>query len=364
MNEPRWLQDRDLVRPPHVAGDAVARVLRVPPESAGSRVDVFLSAQLRNTSRSRAKLIAENGAHRADGRPLRPSDRLRAEDRVVLWRDPVDDEIEDLELTTIYEDDHLLVINKPPHLAVHPTARHYHGTVMKVLERTRPGEFFALIHRLDRETSGILLIAKTPDADRGFKQILEAHVLSGTQTKWHGPIPDVHKSYLAITWGIPPAGMIDLPLEPESDNPLRVKMCIASPGSGLPARTQVELLDQVEGYAVVRCTLLTGRQHQIRVHLASLGCPVVGDKLYGPDERMLARASDGELTAEDLRRLELPRHALHAERYSLPHAMVRKVLDLYAPAPDDLQGFWRNVSGRDLPERTLSSRLASSLSRG
>ncbi|HEX2878180.1 MAG TPA: RluA family pseudouridine synthase [Polyangiaceae bacterium] len=350
--EPRWLHERNLVRPPHVAADAVARVLRVPPESAGSRVDVFLSAQLRNTSRSRAKLIAENGAHRADGRSLRPSDRLRAEDRVVLWRDPVDDEIEDPQLTAIYEDEHLLVINKPANLAVHPTARHYHGTVMKVLERTRPGEFFALVHRLDRETSGILLIAKTPQADRAFKQILEAHVLSETQANWRKATPEVHKSYLAITWGVPPAGMIDAPLEPESDNPLRVKMCIAQPGTGLPARTLVEVLDQTAGYAVVRCTLLTGRQHQIRVHLASLGFPVVGDKLYGPDERMLARASDGELTAEDLLRLELPRHALHAERYSLPHALEPKTLDLRAPAPADLQGFWRDVSGRDLPERT------------
>jgi 23S rRNA pseudouridine1911/1915/1917 synthase len=344
------LHDRNLTRPAHVPADAVARILRVPPESAGSRVDVFLSAQLRNTSRSRAKLIAENGAHRLDGRTLRASDRLRAEDRVVLWRSPVDDEIEDIELPELYEDDHLLVINKPAHLAVHPTARHYHGTVTKLLERTRPGEFFALIHRLDRETSGILLLAKTPDADRAFKQILEAHVLSETQANWRKPAPEVHKSYLAITWGVPSGGLIDAPLEPESDNPLRVKMRIAKPGTGLPARTQIEVLEQTQGYAVVRCTLLTGRQHQIRIHLAAQGFPIVGDKLYGPDERMLARASDGELTEDDLQRLELPRHALHAERYSLPHALEPKRLDLYAPAPDDLRGFWHRVSGRDLPE--------------
>jgi 23S rRNA pseudouridine1911/1915/1917 synthase len=220
---------------------------------------------------------------------------------------------------------------------------------MKVLERTRPGEFFALVHRLDRETSGILLIAKTPDADRAFKQILEAHVLSETGAS-RKPGPEVHKSYLAITWGVPPSRMIDAPLEPESDNPLRVKMAIAKPGQGLPARTLVEVLAETTGYAVVRCTLLTGRQHQIRIHLASLGFPIVGDKLYGPDERMLARASDGELSEEDLRRLELPRHALHAERYSLPHALEPKQLDLFAPAPDDLREFWRQVSGRELPE--------------
>jgi 23S rRNA pseudouridine1911/1915/1917 synthase len=108
-------------------------------------------------------------------------------------------------------------------------------------------------------------------------------------------------------------------------------------------------LDHTEKYAVVRCSLLTGRQHQIRAHLSAQGCPVVGDKLYGPDERMLARASDGELTEEDLQRLELPRQALHAERYCLPHAFFPQRLDLYAPPPQDLEQFWQGVAGRTLP---------------
>lgn len=349
MSEPRWLDEADLVRPDAVAPDAVARVLRVPPEAAGSRLDVFLSSSLRNTSRSRAKVIAQRGAHRPDGRRLRPSDRMHAEDRVVLWRDPIDDVIEDCVLPTLYEDEHLLVINKPANLTVHPTARHYHATVTKVLERTRPGEYFALVHRLDKETSGILLIAKSPEADRAFKSVLEAHVLHTMQVKQRRPVPEVHKSYIAITWGCPPEGLIDAPLEQEPDNPLRVKMRVAPANTGLPAQTQVQVLDRVDGYAVVRCTLLTGRQHQIRAHLSAQSCAVVGDKLYGPDERMLARASDGELTQEDLQRLELPRQALHAECYRLPHPLAGTTLDLRAPPPDDLQQFWFKVAGRGLP---------------
>jgi len=93
----------------------------------------------------------------------------------------------------------------------------------------------------------------------------------------------------------------------------------------------------------VRCALHTGRQHQIRAHLSALGCPVVGDKLYGPDERMLARAADGVLTEEDLERLELPRHALHAHRYALRHPVTLEPLELTSPLPADLAEFWRYV---------------------
>jgi 23S rRNA pseudouridine1911/1915/1917 synthase len=111
---------------------------------------------------------------------------------------------------------------------------------------------------------------------------------------------------------------------------------------GLESRTDVTVLDVRGKYALVSCELLTGRQHQIRVHLACLGCPVVGDKLYGPDERILARAADRELTDEDRERLELSRHALHAHRYRMPHAVTGEDLDLVSPLPPDLQAFWES----------------------
>lgn len=355
MSAPRWLEGKECVRPGGVADNAIVRVLRVPPEGAGQRLDVFLSGALRNTSRTRAKLIAEHSAFCPEGRRRKASDRLRAEDRIVLWRSPVDDADPELELPVIYSDPHLLVLDKPANLTVHPTARHHHATVTKMLARAYPGERMQLVHRLDRETSGVLLIARGAEAERAFKMVFEgfppepagASRIARGRTRGAAPAVRqrlVEKQYLAICRGSPPNGMIELPLEPDPHNPLRVKMRVAE-GQGLEARTLVETIAEGSGYALVRCSLLTGRQHQIRVHLAAHGCPIVGDKLYGPDDRLLARAADGLLTDDDLAKLELPRHALHASRYRLQHAITGEALDLAAPLAPDLVDFWRRTTG-------------------
>ncbi len=330
-------------RPEGVEPEAMLRVFRVPPESEGMRCDVFIQSQLRNTSRTRARAIVEASAFTKDGRRIRPSDRLRGEDRVFLWRPPFDEQKAPETLLILYEDDYLLVVDKPPLMTVHPTARHHKHTVIKRLEAQRPGEFLTLIHRLDRETSGALLLARSPESDRAFKRLLENRsvaMLQGRPESRPRAGFGMKKTYLAITWGVPDDGSIEIPLEPDVDNPLRVKMRPAGPGAGLRAVTEVRVLERRGGYALVQCELHTGRQHQIRVHLASVGCPVVGDKLYGPDERLLARAADLELTEADLERLELPRHALHAHRYRLEHPFTARPLDLVSPLPPDLKAFW------------------------
>jgi 23S rRNA pseudouridine1911/1915/1917 synthase len=346
-----------MVRPAGVPRDAILRVFRVPPESAGMRLDVFVQNQLRNTSRTRARAIVDNSAFSPEGRRLRANDRVRAETYVALWRPPFEEDEPSPALPTLYEDEHLLVIDKPPLMTVHPTARHHKHTVIKRLESQRPGEFLSLVHRLDRETSGLLLVARSRQADRAFKRLLEdrsvAIASSGPDDDRAEPgaiepdvaPPAIAKTYLCLTWGIPPEEPIDVPLEPDADNPLRVKMRVAARGAGLPARTGVTVLERRAGYALVACELLTGRQHQIRVHLAHAGCPVVGDKLYGPDERLLARAADGRLTADDTALLELPRHALHAHRYVLPHAITGALLRIESPLPDDLSAFWNSRRG-------------------
>ena len=358
MNAPRWLIDPTVIRPSGVPDNAIVRVLRVPPEDAGIRLDVFLSGALRNTSRTRAKRIAEHSAFCPEGKRRKPSERLHAEDRIVLWRPPVDDADPEIELPIVYSDEHLLVLNKPPHLAVHPTARHHHATVTKMLQQRYPNERLRLVHRLDRETSGVLLIARGPEAERTFKMLFEGIAPSSV-----APLPDagrgrrrgrgvvsaerqrlIQKEYVAICWGSPADGLVELPLEPDPDNPLRVKMRVAKAGQGLRAQTEIEVMARCPGYSLVRCSLLTGRQHQIRVHLAALGAPVVGDKLYGPDDRLLARAADGCLTEEDLQRLELPRHALHASCYRLEHPFTSEPLELRAPLSSDWASFWQSVS--------------------
>ncbi len=339
MTRPDELQEQ-AARPSSVASDAILRVFRVPPESAGQRVDVFIQTRLRNTSRTRARLIVENSAFTPEGRRMKPSERLRAEQRVALWRPALEEDDTPVSIPILYEDSHLIAVDKPPLMTVHPTARYYNSTVLKQLEAAYPGQFLSLIHRLDRETSGVLLVARTPEADRRFKRLLEDRTtLGGTRT------PVMAKTYLAITWGIPAEGSYRQPLELDVDNPLRVKMRVAMAGHGLDAHTEIRVLAQSTRYALVRCELHTGRQHQIRLHLSAAGCPVVGDKLYGPDERLLARSADGELTGADLVKLELPRHALHAHRYELPHAITGSRLVVESPLPADLESFWLRVRG-------------------
>ncbi|MFC1642782.1 pseudouridine synthase [Myxococcota bacterium] len=330
-----------IVRPPGVGPDAISRVLRVPPEAARLRLDLFVRNRLRNTSRTRAQSIIRNSAYTLDGRPLRASARLQAEDCVVLWRPAFESDERELELRVLYEDEHLLVVDKPPLVAVHPTARYYRHTVLRHLQGQRPGEYLSLIHRIDRETSGILMLARSLESDRAFKRMLERRTRSpGGDVAADG---DIGKTYLAITWGVPPSGLIDRPLELDPESSMRVKMRLARPGCGFRALTTATVLEACAGYALVLCQLHTGRQHQIRLHLAGVGCPVVGDKLYGPDERLLARAADGQLTETDRGLLELPRHALHAHRYRLRHAVSGMPLELVSPFPQDLTRFWAGL---------------------
>jgi 23S rRNA pseudouridine1911/1915/1917 synthase len=323
------------VRPEGVHEDAILKIYRVPGECAGMRLDVFMRTQLRNTSRTRARAIIEQSAHAADGRALRANDRVKADERIALWRAPFE-ELEEIALPVVYEDEHLMAIDKPPLVTVHPTARYHRNTVIERLRKARPGEFLALIHRIDRETSGVLMLAKHIEAERAFKRLLEERSLGGEES--------VKKTYVAVTHGVPAISVCELPVELDTENSLRVKMRIAAPGSGLEARTDIDVFEARAGYAMCRLALHTGRQHQIRLHLSALGCPVVGDKLYGPDERMLARAADGELTEEDLVLLEHPRQLLHAERYELTHPMTQAPLSLVAPLPEDLRSFWESRS--------------------
>ena len=183
-----------LERPPGVAERAVVTVFRVPPEVAGQRLDVFLRTQLHRTSRTRAQAIVRASAFDASGRKLAPNTRVKAEQRVLLWRPPWDETATPGDITIVYEDDHLMAVDKPPMLPVHPTARYYRNTLIKKLQAARPEcAFLSLGHRLDRETSGLLIVSKTRVCDRTLKKQIEER-------------DGIEKVYVAMTWGVPDRG--------------------------------------------------------------------------------------------------------------------------------------------------------------
>jgi 23S rRNA pseudouridine1911/1915/1917 synthase len=345
--------DARLLRPPEVDAAAVVSVFRVPPEVAGQRVDVFVQSQLHRTSRTRAQAIVRASAYDGGGRRLKPNDRVRAEQKILLWRAPWDETPVPVEVPILYEDEHLLAVDKPALLPVHPTARYHRNTLIKVLQELRPEiAFLSLGHRLDRETSGVLLVSKTRPCDRALKrQFAERE--------------DVKKTYVALALGVPEGSAAGHSLrcvrrlQLDTDSPLRVKMRVSDSADALVASTVFDVAEVRRGpsgqaYSRILCGLETGRQHQIRVHLASLGAPVVGDKLYGADDRAFARAADGELTADDLERLELPRHALHAAIMELSHPITHETLRIEAPLPDDMASFWSALTATQSPRGTLS----------
>jgi 23S rRNA pseudouridine1911/1915/1917 synthase len=328
-----------IVRPGSIPDDAIKRVLLVPPELAGARLDRFLQGQLRGTSRTRSQLIISRSAFTPEGTPLKKNHRVRGGERVVLWRDIYDDVSPEILLETVFEDEHLLALNKPPSLPVHPSARHHRSTVTMLLSEQRPEEHLTLIHRLDRETSGVLLLARTRAADRLVKIQFE---------KREGVI----KQYVAISWGRPTWEHMrcEHPIEPDPVSPYRVKMRVAEAGCGQASATSFEVLGRRSGaegrdYTLLRCTLHSGRQHQIRVHLASLRLPIVGDKLYGPDASAFARGVDGELTEEDLAMLEMERQALHAHVVEIEHPVSGERLRIEAPLYEDMATFWDDLAG-------------------
>ncbi len=305
---------------------------------------MFVHGQLHRTSRTRAQEIIRASAYDATGRRLKPNDRVQPEQRILLWRAPWDETPVPVDVPVLWEDAHLLAVDKPALLPVHPSARYHRNTLIKVLQAERPEcPFLSLGHRLDRETSGVILVSKTRACDRALKKAFELR-------------EGVDKTYVAMTWGVPDRGdgersfRYERSMELDPTSAFGVKMRLQDLPGALYASTVVDVQEVREGtalperrYALVRCGLETGRQHQIRLHLASLGAPVVGDKLYGPDESAFARGADGELTEVDLLRLEMPRHALHAARIALAHPITGEPLALEAPLPRDMADFWGSL---------------------
>ena len=311
--------------------------LRVPvgPDQGGRRLDHFLKEVLFWRSRTSIRRLIEKGAVLVgEGRKARPSLKVRTGQVItILLPPPPPAELprEPLpQVPVLYEDESLLVVDKPAGLAVHPSGKRVGGTLIGILHARYPagpdgeGPLPRLCHRLDKETSGVLLVSKEERA---------RHLL-GRQFEERR----VKKTYLALVEGVPDRkeGIVDLPLAPDPRSAVRLKMEARRDGRGRPALTRYEVLRRGRRFALLEVRPATGRQHQIRVHLAALGHPIVGDKIYGPDERIFLHALEGRLTEEERERLVLPRHALHAWKLAFRHPFRRDEMEVEAPLPEDM----------------------------
>jgi 23S rRNA pseudouridine1911/1915/1917 synthase len=293
-------------------------------------LDRFLGARIPRLSRSRIQAIIAAGNVGKVGHPqplMRPATRVRSGEVVLLRRPAPEEPQVVLDFTVVHRDASLLVLDKPAGLPVHPSAR-YHRHTLTALMRERMGtdHGWEMAHRLDRETSGVLVFGRRGRSGSVLKRAFQER--------------RVHKRYLALVHGIVRGEMdVEVPLGPATGSRIRIKMgARALEAGGLPASTRVEPLAHGSfrdaPITLVRCRPHTGRQHQIRVHLAEVGHPVLGDKLYGLDEaRFLEVTEGGRPMAELEAELGLERHALHAERIELPHPETGEPSVFTAPWP-------------------------------
>ena len=291
--------------------------LRVPEEARGTRLDRFLALLPEIGSRAVAERLVEEGGVLVDGRARPKSHRLAGGEELELEPPaprPSGLVAETIELQIPYEDEHLLVVDKPAGLVVHPAPGHAEGTLVHGLlaydveggeEPERPG----IVHRLDRDTSGLLVVARSPEAHRRLQELVQSRALT--------------REYLALVVGRPQSrrGTIDAPIGRDRRDPMRQSLDTDTPREAV---THFEVEELLPRHALLRVSLETGRTHQIRVHLNGIGLPVAGDPLYG-------RAGD----------LGLERQFLHATRLAFDHPFTGERVDVTSPLPADLEAALR-----------------------
>jgi 23S rRNA pseudouridine1911/1915/1917 synthase len=300
----------------------VAR-LRVPEEAAGERLDRFLAGLPEIGSRAVAERLLRGGSVLVDGAPRAKSARLAGGEELEFEAPgPVTSTLvpEAMDLTVPYEDEHLLVVDKPAGLVVHPAPGHAQGTLVHGLlaydveggdEPERPG----IVHRLDRDTSGLMVVARSPEAHRRLQELVQQR--------------DVTREYLALVVGRPRSqrGTIDAPIGRDRRDATRHSLDTDTPREAV---THFEVEELMPRHALLRVRLETGRTHQIRVHLAAVDLPVAGDPLYG-------RAGD----------LGLERQFLHAARLAFPHPETGERVEVESPLPHELSMALDRARARD-----------------
>jgi 23S rRNA pseudouridine1911/1915/1917 synthase len=303
----------------------------------GSRVDMFLSRRVKRMSRSLVARVIRIGNVRKEpsGEVLdKPSVRVFVGETVVMKRKPLDEgPTDDIEIPILFEDDHVVAVCKPGDLVVHPTASAYHRTLIRILRERMNDHDLDLAHRIDKETSGLVLL--------GRDNRTAAHLTQQFARR------EVDKSYLAVVDGLPrfEEETVDVPLRLVPDS---LTSCLMEAGGAgaQPALTRFTVLARGDGAALVRAEPKTGRQHQIRVHLLHLGHRILGDKLYFEDEALFIDAVAGRLSAEELTaRIGHHRQALHNFSATFHHPGIDERITVEAPPPPD---FWALLERRSI----------------
>jgi len=315
------------------------RDLTVSAADAGARLDRVLANHVAELSRSRLKALVLAGQVAVGGRAVRdPGHHVREGDAITLTLpppEPAEPRGEPIPLTIVYEDDTIIVIDKPAGLVVHPAAGNWTGTLVNALIAhcgeslsgiggvRRPG----IVHRLDKDTSGLLVVAKT---DRAHRKL-------AAQFADHGRTGPLERGYLAFSWGVPlrPKDTIDRPIDrhPQARDRMAVREGGREAVTHLEVRERYRGADGQEVASLIECRLETGRTHQIRVHLASIGHPLLGDSVYGPGFKTKANLLT-QGAQESLRRLD--RQALHAHMLGFEHPETGEPLFWRSELPADL----------------------------
>ena len=317
-----------------------------PPEAEGERLDRFLAERIGTISRSRVKALIEAGHVRRNGtRATEPAETVRAGTTYTVELPaprPANPQPENIPLPILYEDSDLIVLDKPAGLVVHPAPGNESGTLVNALiahagpdlaigGEHRPG----IVHRLDKDTSGVMVIAKTQDAMNALTAAFAAR--------------DLDRAYLALVWGLaaPASALIEAPIGRDPRD--RKRMAVRPHGGGKPAVTRYSTLRSWHAaLTLLECHLATGRTHQIRVHLSSRGHPIVGDPLY---LRRIPAAARTLPEALRRRLLDFSRQALHAARLAFAHPRTGAPLSFETPPPPDMTGLIASLDGdKRLPQ--------------
>ena len=297
--------------------------LTLPPSPGGLRLDAALALALPQYSRSRLAGWIRDGAVQVNGATARPRDLMYGGEQLRLRAElPADPTVlpQAMPLDVRWQDAHLLVINKPVGLVVHPGAGNPANTLQNALLAWDPQlatvPRAGIVHRIDKDTSGLLVVARSIEAHAALVELLREHA--------------IHREYLALVVGrVTGGGTVDQPIGRHRTDRLRM----AVRADGREAVTHYRLVERFANHTLLRVNLETGRTHQIRVHMAHIGHPLVGDPAYGGRRQL--RAGDPPLVRAALQGFR--RQALHAARLAFEHPVTGKAIDVQAPLPDDLQ---------------------------